>query len=215
MPRDGLLKMFEIISIISSWALKFIDQTGYLGVFLLSALESAAIPIPSEVVVPFSGFLAAQGRFNFWIVVLVATFANLIGSIILYWISYFGGRRLIESYGKYILVSAHEIRHADELFAKHGSLVIFIGRILPVIRTFISIPAGVAKMNFGKFMGYTFLGSLPWNFALALIGFKAGENWDILSPYFHKFDFAIMAVGLVFIIWYILRHFKHKHIIHG
>ena len=178
-------------------------------------LESAAIPIPSEIVLPFSGFLAIQGKFNFWIVVLVATFANLIGSIILYWISYFGGRRLIESYGKYILVSAHEIRHADELFAKHGSLVIFIGRILPVIRTFISIPAGVAKMNFGKFMGYTFLGSLPWNFALALIGFKAGENWDILSPYFHKFDFVIIGVLMGGIVWYILRHFRKKHLIHS
>ena len=157
---------------------------------------------------PFSGFLAEQGRFDFWPVIFAATFANLTGSIILYWISYSGGRRLIERYGKYILISKHEINHADKLFARHGSLVIFIGRILPVIRTFVSIPAGVAKMNFRKFAIYTFFGSLPWNFSLALVGFKAGEKWDILNPYFHKLDFAIMAVVLISIVWYILRHIR-------
>jgi len=190
--------------------LSIINQSGYFGIFILSALESAAIPIPSEVIIPFSGFLAEQGRFSFWLVVAVATIANTVGSIFLYLISLKGGRWILEKYGKYILISSHELDFADDIFSKYGSKIVFIGRILPIARTFISIPAGVTRMNFSKFVSYTVLGSLPWNFILALIGFKAGENWDILSPYFRKFDFVIIGGVAIGIIWYIYSHLKRR-----
>ena len=190
--------------------MSIITQSGYFGIFILSALESAAIPIPSEVIIPFSGFLAEQGRFSFWLVVAVATIANTVGSIFLYLISLKGGRWILEKYGKYILISSHELDFADDIFSKYGSKIVFIGRILPIARTFISIPAGVTRMNFSKFVSYTVLGSLPWNFILALIGFKAGENWDILSPYFRKFDFVIIGGVAIGIIWYIYSHLKRR-----
>lgn len=206
--------MFELIEIISSWALRIIDETGYTGIFILSVLESAAVPIPSEVVVPFSGFLAAQGRFILWLVIILVSLANLVGSIGIYWLARTLGRSALEKFGKYIFISRHELDKADVLFQKHGSKFVFVGRLLPVVRTFISVPAGVAKMNFWKFSFYTFFGSLPWNFALALVGFKAGEKWDFISPYFHKFDFVIIGLVLAMIIWYIYRHFKKKHLFH-
>lgn len=208
------MNIFRVIEIISAWALKVIDQTGYLGIFLLSMVESAGIPIPSEIVVPFSGFLAQQGRFNFWLLVLVVSLANLIGSVVIYWISRSGGRWLLEKFGKYFLISQHELNHVDQLFFRHGVKFVFWGRLLPVIRTFVSIPAGVAKMSFWKFSFYTLLGSLPWNFALALIGFKAGENWDMLHSFFRKFDFVIIGIIIVAIAWYIYRHIKKKHLTH-
>lgn len=195
--------------------MEVIDQSGYFGIFILSLVESAGAPIPSEVVVPFSAFLAFQGRFNFWLVVTIATIANLFGGIILYFISLKGGRRILERYGKYIFISHHELSHADRIFAQHGSKIIFIGRLLPAIRTYISIPAGIAKMDFKKFFIYTLTGSLPWNFGLALIGFKAGENWEELLPYFRRFDFVIIGAVIIAFVWYIYRHIKRKHLFHG
>src|SRR3989344_4447869 len=195
--------MFEVIEVISRLAFAVIDQSGYLGIFILSALESAAIPIPSEIVVPFSGFLAAEGRFVFWGVVILASVANLAGGIGLYWLSRILGYPFLEKFGRYILISRHDLDKTEILFRRHGSKFIFAGRLLPVIRTFVSIPAGVAKMNFFKFSFYTFFGSLPWNFALALVGFKAGENWDILLPYFRQFDFVIMGLIFAAAVWYL------------
>lgn len=206
--------MFEIIEAISGWALQIIDQSGYFGIFILSALESAAVPIPSEIVVPFSGFLAQQGRFVFWILVILISLANLAGGVLIYWISRLLGRPVLERLGKYVLISRHDLSEAETLFRKHGPKFVFIGRLLPVIRTFVSIPAGLAKMNFLKFSFYTYFGSLPWNFALALIGFKAGENWNIILPYFRRFDFVIIGGVIVLIFWYIYRHIKGRHIIH-
>ena len=206
--------MFEIIEWVGLWALKIIDQSGYFGVFILSALESAAVPIPSEVVVPFAGFLANQGRFVFWFLVLMVSLANLAGGAGLYWISRLLGRSVLERFGKYILISSHDLDEAERLFLKYGFRFVFIGRILPVVRTFISIPAGIAKMDFWKFSFYTFFGSLPWNFALALAGFKAGENWDFLLPYFRQFDFVIIGAVITFVAWYIYRHLKRKHFAH-
>lgn len=207
--------MFEWIETISLWALKVIDQSGYFGVFILSALESAAVPIPSEIVVPFAGFLAQQGRFVFWIVVSLISLANLTGGIGIYWLARVLGRPVLERFGKYILISSHELDEAEILFQRHGSKFVFVGRLLPVIRTFISVPAGVAKMDFWKFSFYTYFGSLPWNFVLALIGFKAGEKWDIILPYFRRFDFVIMGLILAIIIWYIYRHLEKKHLTHN
>ena len=203
--------MSGIISKISLLALAIIAKAGYVGIFILSAVESCGIPIPSEVVVPFSGFLAVSGRFSFWLVVFVATFGNLIGSIVLFFIGKYGGRWVLEKYGKYVFVSQHDLEIGDRWFEKHGAKAILIGRILPIARTFVSLSGGVAKMNFYKFSIYTILGSLPWNFALALIGYKAGENWNILSPYFHKVEYFIIVAVVIIIIFYIYRHVKNKY----
>jgi membrane protein DedA with SNARE-associated domain len=202
--------MFKLISYISEWALSVIKETGYWGVFILSALESAAIPIPSEVVVPFSGFLAFTGIFSFWGVVFIATIANLAGSLILFIIGKSGGRWILEKYGFYILIHKRDLEKADEWFIKYGIKTVFFSRLLPVIRTFISLPAGVARMNIWKFSIFTFLGALPWNFALALIGYKTGENWNILEKYFRKIDIFILLLIFLIVIWYILKHRK-KH----
>lgn len=200
----------EILSIITELALRIIEKTGYTGVFLLSALESAAIPIPSEVVLPFSGFLASSGRFNIWAVIIVATLANLAGSLLLFYLSKKGGRFLLEKYGKFVLISNEELERGDEWFRRYGGKAVFWGRLMPVIRTFISLPAGISGMNISRFTLLTITGALPWNAALALIGFKAGENWNILHPYFKKFDYLILIILIIFAAWYIMRHFKKK-----
>jgi len=203
--------MFDIISYISAWALEIINTTGYVGIFILSALESMAILIPSEVVLPFSGFLAAGGKFSLWGVVIVATLANLTGSIVLFLVGRSGGRWILERYGKYILILKKDLDTADKWFSKHGAATVFFGRIIPVVRTFISLPAGVAKMSIARFSLFTFLGALPWNFALALLGFKTKENWDLFYGYFEKAKILIVIVAVVFVCWYIWKHFRGKY----
>jgi len=207
-----MFKMVELISYVSEWALEVIKSTGYTGVFILSALESAAIPIPSEVVIPFSGFLVVSGKFSILGVVIVSTVANLVGSLVLFLIGRSGGRWVLENYGKYIFIHKRDLDTADRWFVKHGSVAVFWGRMLPVVRTFISLPAGVAKMNLGRFSLLTFLGALPWNLFLTLVGLKAGENWNILHNYFRKADVLIVGLILIFIIWYIWKHIKKKHV---
>lgn len=202
--------MFEILSNIGTWALGIISSTGYAGIFALSVLESAAVPIPSEVVMPFSGFLAVSGRFSFWAVVWTATLANLAGSIILFLIGKSGGRWVVEKYGKYLLMHKKDLDKADDWFEKHGIRAVFFSRMLPVVRTFISLPAGVAKMDLSKFVLFTLLGSLPWNFTLSIVGYKAGENWDLLHKYFRKADIFIIVAILAAIVFYVKRHFKMK-----
>lgn len=200
--------MFEIISYISEWALSVIKETGYAGIFVLSALESAAIPIPSEVVVPFSGFLAVSEKFSFWGVVWVATLANLAGSIILFFVGSSGGRWIVEKYGKYVFIHRKDLDRADAWFEKHGIKAVFFSRMLPVVRTFISLPAGIAKMNIWKFSLFTFLGALPWNFVLTLVGYKAGENWNLLHAYFRKANIFIVILIIAAVVWYAIKHIK-------
>lgn len=202
--------MFSILSYISNWALGIINTTGYVGIFLLSALESAAIPIPSEVVIPFSGFLAASGKFSFWGVITVATVANLAGSIVLFLVGRSGGRWILERYGKYVLIHKKDLDAADKWFVRHGIAAVFWGRMLPVVRTFISLPAGVARMGLPRFSLFTFLGALPWNFVLALIGLKAEENWDILHGYFRKADIFIVILVILAVASYVIRHLRKK-----
>jgi membrane protein DedA with SNARE-associated domain len=200
-----------ITSFLSDLALSVIHTLGYAGVFVLSLLESAGIPIPSEVVVPFSGFLAVSGQFQLWVVVVVATLGNYIGSVILYWIGKSGGRWILDRYGKYVLIHRADIERGEAWFNRHGVKAVFWGRMLPVVRTFISLPAGVSRMDFKKFSIYTILGALPWNFALAYVGYKAGEHWDALRQYFHIVDIGIVVVAIGFVIWYVLKKRAHAH----
>lgn len=194
---------------LSNLALSVIGTTGYAGIFILSALESAGIPIPSEIVLPFSGFLVVSGQFNFWVVIILATLANYVGSAVLYWIGHSGGRWILERYGKYFLVQKHDIEIGEAWFHRHGSRAVFFGRLLPVIRTFISLPAGVARMNFKKFSLYTLAGALPWNWALVYLGVKTGEHWDGLHKYFHVVDVIIIVAALALVGWCIAKKKSH------
>jgi len=198
--------MLVILAAIGSFIVKVISTSGYVGITLLMALESACIPIPSEVIMPFSGYLVSTGRFVLWQVVLWGAVGNLLGSAVAYWVGFYGGRRLVEKFGKYVLISNHDLELADRWFKKYGQIAVFFSRLLPVVRTFISLPAGIARMDFKKFCLYTLLGSLPWSLALAFVGFKAGENWDYLKTYFHRFDVVFVILIVVGIIWWVWRH---------
>ncbi len=200
--------MDSIIDLVSNFIINGISSLGYSGVVLMMAIESACIPLPSEIIMPFAGFLAAQGKFSLLGVALAGAIGCVVGSIIAYIAGNLGGRKFIEKYGKYILISRHDLEIADNFFNKYGSGAIFFSRLLPVVRTFISLPAGIAKMNFNKFVIYSFLGSLPWCYALAYIGKKLGDNWDTLGVYFHKFDFVIVVIILIGVVWYVWRHMK-------
>ena len=193
---------------LSGIIIQIIDSTGYAGIFVLMALESANIPVPSEIIMPFSGYLVFQGKFNLLWVALWGAFGNLAGSVISYYLGFFGGRVFLEKYGKFLFITKHDLDLADKWFQKYGTITIFASRVLPVVRTFISFPAGIARMNIWKFSVYTFGGSFIWSYFLAYVGVITGENWTILEGYFRKFDWAIVLIGVLFIIWWIGRHIK-------
>lgn len=169
-------------------------------------LESAAIPIPSEVIMPFSGFLVFENKLNLFLVVFAGAVGNLFGSIILYVIGFYGGRKFLEKYGRWVLVSYHDLEIADRLFLKYGQIIIFVSRILPAVRTYISFPAGVAKMDFKKFCLYTFAGSVPWTYVLTQAGVIMGRNWEQMEHYFRKLDLLILIILLTLIVWWVKRH---------
>jgi membrane protein DedA with SNARE-associated domain len=159
---------------------------------------------------PFAGFLVFKGEMNIWLVALAGAIGCVVGSIPAYYVGMFGGRPLAEKYGKYILLSKRDLDYADHLFEKHGEIIIFVARMLPAIRTFIAFPAGVVRMNMPKFIFYTFVGSFIWCALLAYAGMKFGENWVSLKVYFHEFHYLIALAGLLFIAWYVRRHFKQE-----
>src|SRR5271155_4606520 len=164
----------QVITTLVSWIVEFISGAGYLGVVILMAIESACIPLPSEVIMPFAGYLVSVGRFSLIGAATMGALGCNVGSTIAYYVAAKGGRPLIERWGKYILVSHHDIERAEWFFARYGAITVFIGRLLPVVRTFISFPAGLARMPMMKFQIYTFLGSWPWGFGLAYAGYVFG-----------------------------------------
>ena len=203
----------RIIEILSGFVIAVISALGYAGVVLLMAIESACVPLPSEVIMPFSGYLVYAGRFNLWLVALAGALGCVLGSLVAYWVGMYGGRPLIEKYGRYILLSRHDLDLADRWFARYGEIIVFASRLLPVIRTFIAFPAGIARMNLKRFILYTFLGSFPWCLGLAYVGQLLGEQWDkneTLKSWFHRFDFVIGILGVLFVAWWIWRHVKNS-----
>ena len=202
--------MFVLIEHIASWAVSLIKATGYAGLFLAMALESAGVPIPSEVVVPFGGYLASTGRFEFWPVVLVTTFANLIGAGMLYFIGYYFGTFALHKYGKYVLIHDADIKKMDAWLQKRGGQVAFFSRLLPGTRTFSSLIIGAGEIKFRTFLIYTFIGSFLWNLPWTYLGFIAGEHWDKYRFYIRKFDYLIVAIILILIVWYIYLHIKRQ-----
>ena len=196
----------KIIEILAVFIIGAISMLGYGGVVLMMAIESACIPLPSEIIMPFAGYLVSTGKFSLLGVSLAGAVGCVLGSAIAYWVGIWGGRPFIEKYGKYILITRHDLDLADRFFQKYGNAAVFISRLLPVIRTFISLPAGIAKMNFPKFISYTFLGSLPFCYLLAYVGKKLGDNWNTLGVYFHKFDLVIGIIILIGVVWFVKRH---------
>lgn len=200
----------KIIAVLATWIMGVISSMGYGGIVLLMAIESACIPLPSEIIMPFSGFLVSNGEMTLWGIALAGAIGCVLGSIPAYYLGMFGGRPLVEKYGKYVLISHKDLDMADDWFAKHGEIIIFIARLLPAVRTFIAFPAGVARMNMTKFIAYTFVGSFIWCWALGYVGMKMGENWESLKVYFHEFHYVIAAMGFIFVVWYVRRHFKNE-----
>jgi membrane protein DedA with SNARE-associated domain len=200
----------DFINLLAILVISVIGFSGYIGILVLMLLESCGIPMPSEVIMPFSGFLVADGKLLFWFVVLAGTLGNLLGSWLAYWIGFRGGRPLIEKYGKYILISKHDLDLADTWFKKYGEWTVFFGRLLPVIRTYISFPAGISRMNFKTFSFYTFLGALPWTILFAWLGVKMGTNWELIREKLHNFDLVIGLIVLLVVLCYIWRHLKVK-----
>ena len=200
----------DLINLLVNFIVGVIGLFGYAGVFVLMLLESGGIPIPSEVIMPFAGFLVASGQMNFWLLVLVGAVGNLAGSLAAYWISWRGGRPLIEKSGRYFLIFRPDLDLVDRWFSRYGELAVFFGRLLPVVRTYISFPAGVAKMDLKKFCLYTFIGALPWTALFAWLGVKLGSRWELISQTLHNFDLAILLVIIALIFLYIWRHIKNQ-----
>jgi membrane protein DedA with SNARE-associated domain len=198
----------HIIDLLVQFVTSTVSAVGYFGVFGLMTLESACIPIPSEIIMPFSGFLVASGKLNLLWVVFFGALGNLLGAVITYAVGYFGGRPFILKYGKFIFVKEKEVHHAEKFFERWGDFAVFIARNLPVIRTFISVPAGVAEMNFPKFALYSFIGSIPWCFGLTYLGYILGSNWLLIRQYGHYLD-IIAGIAIVAFIIKVIWDYYH------
>lgn len=201
-----------MLEFLAHYIIKLIETTSYAGIFVLMTAESALIPIPSEITMPFSGFLASKGNLSLAAVIIVGTIANLVGSYIAYLLGYFIEETIIlkaiKKYGRFILISEEEYQKANKWFEKYGDKIIFISRLLPGIRTVISLPAGVFRMDIKKFTLYTLLGCLIWSAFLAYVGYALGENWMALEGYFRKFEIVIGVVLIIAIGWYLNKHLK-------
>lgn len=198
------------LELLGRFIISVISTLGYPGIVLLMGIESACIPLPSEIIMPFSGYLVYVGRFKLlWVAVAGALGCNL-GSIVAYYAGALGGRPLAEKYGRYVLVSRHDLALADRWFARYGEWTVFFSRLLPVVRTFIALPAGIARMNFWRFNLYTFLGSLPWCWTLAYAGVKLGERWPLLRQYFHKFDVVLVILIVIGAVWFVRNRWKNR-----
>jgi len=203
----------RIIAPLAAFIIATISTLGYAGIVLLMAVESACIPLPSEIIMPFSGYLVFTGRFDLVGVATAGALGCNLGSTAAYLVGYYGGRPLVEKWGAYILVSRRDLTLVDGFFARFGSITVFLCRLLPVVRTFIALPAGIARMPLLKFQIYTFVGSWPWCFALAYIGMRLGEQWESdpeLRDILHRFDAVIIAVMVLALAWYVRRHWRHR-----
>jgi membrane protein DedA with SNARE-associated domain len=196
---------FNILQTLSDFIISVIEQSGYAGVFVGMTLESVGLPIPSEVIMPFAGYVVWEGGLTLIGVTLAGTLGCLAGSLIAYYIGLWGGRPLLERYGKYVLISKRELDLADRWFGKYGDRAVFVSRLLPVVRTYISFPAGIVNMDVKKFSLYTVLGSLPWCFGLAYIGVLLGPHWEDIKGLFVYLD-VLVIVGIIALVVYLIYH---------
>ena len=205
---------FSMIQSIIDWLVTVISTLGYPGVFIAVFLESFFAPIPSEIILPFSGFVASlpDGNMNIVLVILIATIAAYLGSLPFYVIGKWGEKSLlkfIDKYGKYLFIAKNDVDKTFNVFERYGNTVVLFGRLIPIVRTLISFPAGVAKMNFLRFSVYTLLGSLIWNTVLSYTGFLLGDNWEVLGEWIGKYEKVILVLIIVFILLYIARGIKN------
>ena len=190
-----------------------IASGGYLTVAILMAIQSACIPIPSEVIMPLAGYALAHNQIQLILLATVASLASNLGSVPAYWVGARGGRPMVERYGSWLLLSRRDLDLVDRFFLRFGSITVLIGRMLPIVRTFIAFPAGVAKMNLWKFHLYTFIGSWPWCYALAYIGMRLGASWNTnprFKEIFHRFHLGVEAVIVLAFLWYLVSHWKNR-----
>jgi len=199
-----------IIDFLVNSITSIIGSVGYAGTFFLMILTACGIPFPSEITMPFSGFAVAEGKLIFFWVIVAGVLGDLTGALLAYWIGFKGGRPLVERYGKYILLSKHDLDTAERWLVNYGSITTFFGRMIPVIRTYISFPAGIAKMDVKKFALFTVLGAIPWLTFLTYMGTIMGENWEQIREYLQSVDLAVGVFIVLFITWYIWRHKKHS-----
>lgn len=193
---------------LSGTLLNLFTTFGYAGIILAMAIESCCIPLPSELIMPLAGFLAFQGRLNLGGAALAGAVGCVIGSVVAYWIGATGGRPLLLRYGRYVLISRHDADRADDFFARWGDATVFFTRLLPIVRTFISLPAGITRMNFKKFIVYTFLGSLPWCFVLAYAGYKLGQHWQDIGSTLHAFDALVVVIIAALVALFLYYHLR-------
>lgn len=198
----------SVLTGVKDWCQHVIRDTGYPGIAGLMTLESACIPIPSEAIMTVGGIVAQQGHLNFHAVALSGAFGCMMGSALAYWAGHRGGRPFVVKYGKYFLFREHDLEVADRWFSRYGQTAVFASRMLPIIRTFISFPAGIHRMRFWPFLALSFIGSVPWCYLLTYAGYKLGERWKVVQDYMHRFEYLIAALIVLGLGWYLWRHVK-------
>lgn len=195
---------------IAQFILNLFTALSYGGIVAAMAIESCCIPLPSEVIMPLAGFLAFQHRFNLWGTVVAGAIGCVVGSLVAYWIGAAGGRPLLLRYGRFVLISPQDAERADRFFARHGAPAIFVSRLMPIVRTFISLPAGITRMSLGPFIAYTFVGSLLWCLILAYAGYALGQHWQDVGGVVRKYDVLIGVVIVALIVLFIYRHVRPR-----
>lgn len=203
----------HILGAIAGFITSFIQATHYYGVAILMAIESACIPLPSEIIMPFGGYVLGTSQAKLLLVATAGAIGCNLGSIPPYWVGAWGGRAAVERFGRFILLNTHDLDRAEKFFARFGGITVLIGRLLPVVRTFIALPAGIARMPQWRFHLYTFVGSWPWCYVLAYIGMKLGARWDSdprFKEIFHRFHLGVELILVAVIVWFVWTHWKNR-----
>ena len=202
--------LVEIIDFLILFIMGLILKIGYIGIFILMALESMVTPVASELVMPFAGFLVYEGKLNMILVIVAGTLGCVFGSLISYYIGYYGGIPLVLKFGKYLLLNKHDLEMTQKFFKKYGEKTIFVSRFIPVVRHLISIPAGIGKMDLKKFVFFTFLGSLGWNTILTYTGFYLKQNWELVHEKLRSFELVILLLLIILVILFVYYHVKRS-----
>lgn len=203
----------RILAHIVQFITHVIDLGGYAGIAALMGIESACIPLPSEIIMPFAGYLVYLGHLHLYLVATAGALGCNLGSVVAYWIGAKGGRPLVERYGRWVLMSHHDLDRMTHFFLKYGSITVLLARLLPVVRTFIAFPAGIAKMPQLRFHIYTFVGSWPWCFALAYVGMKLGQRWHTdprFEQAFHRFHLGVELALAAALVWFLWTHIQRS-----
>jgi membrane protein DedA with SNARE-associated domain len=203
----------KIIAVLAGFITAVIGATGYAGIALLMAIESTCVPLPSEIIMPFAGYQVYLGHLNLYAVATAGALGCNLGSVLAYWIGAWGGRPMVERFGRYVLLSKHDLDRTTRFFDKYGAITVLVGRLLPVVRTFIALPAGIARMSQVRFHLYTFIGSWPWCFVLAYVGKRLGQSWDTdprFKAIFHRFHLGVELVLVAGILWFLWSHLGNR-----